>query len=109
MRFASKDTDVSVRLLRSGRGIILAKRGCHACDVWRDIDDATLFHYIEGWKSEEDFHHHVRPEEFLRVLVAMDMCSEEPRILVGNLTGMVGMRYLRRLRDAGNDSPAASG
>jgi hypothetical protein len=40
------------------------------------------------------------------------MCCEEPRILVGNLSGQIGMAYLRKVREemdkmpnAGNGSP----
>ena len=44
------------------------------------------------------FRKHLRSEEFRRVLMAMDMCCEEPKVLVGNLSGGSGMDYLRELR-----------
>ena len=36
-----------------------------------------------------------------RVLIAVDLCSEEPRIVVGNLSGHSGMEYLRKLQEEG--------
>ena len=99
MRFASKDVDHAVQLLLSVKGNIQAKRGCRACGVGKEADDAGLVHYREEWESAEAFHQHVRSEEFLRVLIAMDLCCEEPRIVVGNLSGHVGMAYLRDLRE----------
>ena len=43
----------------------------------------------------------VKAEEFRRVLIALDMSSEEPRIVVGSLTGHGGMAYPRELRESG--------
>jgi len=36
-----------------------------------------------------------------RVLIAVDLCSEEPWIVIGNLPGHSGMEYLRKLREEG--------
>jgi quinol monooxygenase YgiN len=105
MRFPVGDADRAVRLLLSVKGDILTKRGCRACDVATEAADAGVVHYREEWESEEAFREHVRSEEFRRVLIAMDMSSEEPRIVVGNLSGHGGMEYLRSMREADPSSP----
>jgi len=99
MRFPSKDVDHAVRLLLSVKGNIQAKRGCRVCDIRMDADDAGLVHYLEEWESAESFHRHIQSEEFRRVLIAVNMCCEEPRIAAGNLSGHLGMEYLRKLRE----------
>jgi len=99
MRFPSRAVDHAVRLLLSVKGNIQAKRGCRACGVGMEADDSGLVHYREEWESAEAFRQHVRSEEFRRVLIAMDMCCEEPRIVVGNLSGHIGMAHLRTLRE----------
>jgi quinol monooxygenase YgiN len=99
MRFPSKDADHAVHLLLSVKGSIQAKRGCRACDIANEAADASLVHYREEWESAELFHRHVQSEEFRRVLIAMDLCCEEPRIVTGNLSGHIGMAYLRKLRE----------
>jgi quinol monooxygenase YgiN len=98
MRFLPKDMDHAVRLLLSVQGEIQSKRGCCACDVAVEAADPDVIHYREEWESNEWFHEHVRSEEFRRVLIAMDLSCEEPRIVVGNLSGHGGMAYLRNLR-----------
>ena len=98
-RVPSKEVDRAVRLLLSVKGNIQAKRGCRACGVGVEADDAGLVHYREEWESAEAFRQHVRSEEFRRVLIAMDLCCEEPRIVVGNLSGHIGMAHLRTLRE----------
>jgi len=97
MRFDPKDVDHAIRMLLSVRGSIQAKRGCRACEVGMEASEPGLVHYREEWESEDVFHQHVQSEEFLRVLIALDLCCEEPRIVVGNLSGHSGMEYLRKL------------
>jgi quinol monooxygenase YgiN len=99
MRFASKDVEHAVLLLLSVQGNIQAKHGCRVCGVAVDAADAALVHYFEEWESAEVFHRHIQSEEFRRVLIAMDLCSEEPRIMIGDLSGHLGMEYLRKLRE----------
>jgi quinol monooxygenase YgiN len=99
MRFAPKDSERAVQLLLSGRAEILTKRGCRSCDVATEAGDEGLVHYREVWESGELFHEHVRSEEFRRVLIAMDLSCEEPRIVVGKLCGHSGLAYLRSLRE----------
>lgn len=97
MHFSPKEADRAVRLLHSVKGTIQAKRGCRACGVGIEAVDAGLVHYREEWESGEAFHQHVRSEEFRRVLIAMDLCVEEPRIVFGTLSGHCGMASLRKL------------
>lgn len=97
MRFSPGETERAVRLLLSVKGSIQAKHGCHACMIGVEAADASLIHYHEEWESEETFYQHIQSEEFRRVLIAMDLCIEEPRILVGNLSGHCGMAALRKL------------
>jgi len=99
MRFDPKDVDHAIRMLLSVRGSIQAKRGCRACEVGMEASEPGLVHYREEWETEDVFHQHVQSEEFRRVLIALDLCCEEPRIVVGNLSGHSGMEYLRKLRE----------
>jgi len=99
MRFASKDVEHAVLLLLSVKENIQAKHGCRACRVGVDAADAGLVHYLEEWESAEVFQKHIQSEEFRRVLIAVDLCCEEPRIMIGDLSGHLGMEYLRKLRE----------
>ena len=97
MRFDPKDVNHAIRMLLSVRGSIQAKRGCRACEVGMEASEPGLVHYREEWETEDVFQQHVQSEEFRRVLIALDLCCEEPRIVVGNLSGHSGMEYLRKL------------
>jgi quinol monooxygenase YgiN len=107
MRFASKDVEHAILLLLSVKETIQAKHGCRACRVGVDAADAALVHYFEEWESAELFQKHIQSEEFRRILIAMDLCCEEPRIVTGDLSGHTGMEYLRKLREEEGRIPIA--
>jgi len=98
MRFAPKDMERAMQLLLSVTERIRVKRGCSACTVAKDAGNPDLVLYREDWDSEEFFQHHVRSDEFRRVLFAMDLCCQEPKVQVANQSGHFGMEYLSRLR-----------
>lgn len=97
MRFAPTAKDRAVNLLLSAVGVTQAKLGCISCIVARDVAEDGRIRYAEEWESEEVFQRHLRSDEFRRVLVAMDMCLEEPEVVIGNLSGRSGMAYLEEL------------
>ena len=71
--------------------------------VSRDASDPCRIRYSETWTSGPPFRIHVRSEEFRPVLVALDMCSEEPVVTIGELAGRTGIEYLRELREGPTD------
>lgn len=99
MRFPPKDLDEAVALLMSAVGRTEATLGCNVCNVSRDAAEVGLVHYNAMWTTRAAFQRHLRSEEFKRVLVAMDMCSEEPQVTIGDLAGRRGIAYLRLLRE----------
>lgn len=98
MHFSPGELERAVQVLRSVVGHVQTKAGCRACTVARDVAEDGWVHYFEEWESATPFHQHVRSEEFRSVLVAMDMCCEEPRAVVGTLSGHRGLEYLSKLR-----------
>jgi quinol monooxygenase YgiN len=105
MKFPVGVVDSAVRLLLSVVGRTESKAGCKACNISRDAVESDRLHYSEEWDSEPAFQRHVHSEEFGRVLVAMDMCGEEPQVTIGNLSGHSGIAYLQAIRE----KPAAGG
>ena len=99
MRFPAESIEQAIPLLASVCGRIEAKAGCLESMVARDSIQETRVRYTETWASEETFLRHLRSEEFRRVLLAMDMCSEEPGVSIGNFTGHSGLQYLQQLCD----------
>jgi quinol monooxygenase YgiN len=99
LRFPKRGADSGVQLLLSTVGQTQAKTGCVSCAVARDAMEPECVRYTEEWSSDPAFRRHLRSEEFRRVLAAMDMCCEEPQVVIGNLSGRSGIAYLQELRE----------
>ncbi len=98
MQFDRNVLPRALGLLRSAAGPTQAKRGCRACRVEQDATERGVLHYREEWDSEEAFRRHVRSDEFWPVLVAMDLCTEEPQVTIGDLRAHGGLQSLLALR-----------
>jgi quinol monooxygenase YgiN len=98
MHYSPKKLDVAVQLLSSVVGRIEVKPGCHSCWAGRCVAEDNCVNYQELWNSEEKFSRHIQSEEFQRVLAAMDLCDEEPRVMIGSLKANYGIDWLRKLR-----------
>lgn len=106
MRFAPEKIGQAIQLLVSVGGRIEAKPGCLDCLVSRDSISENRMRYSESWASEPPLLRHLQSDEFQRVLLAMDMCCEEPQVAIGNFSGQTGLLYLQELcvrREAGEE------
>lgn len=99
LHFPPDEVGCGLQLLLSSVGVIESKTGCQACEVSRDAADETRIHYKETWTTEAMFQRHARSAEFQRVLVAMDMCSEAPEVVIGEFSGHTGLAHLQELCD----------
>ncbi len=98
MHYSPDMVDAGVQLLSSVIGQIEVKPGCRSCWVGRSVGEESRIDYQELWDSEKAFLRHIRSEEFQRVLTAMDLCDEEPEIMIGTLQANCGIEFLSRLR-----------
>ena len=103
MRFKGQRLGQAVQLLVSAVGCTEAKAGCRECRVVRDATEEERVSYSEQWDSEPAFQRHLKSDEFHRVLVAMELSCEEPKVVVGSLTGHRGIAYLQALREKKNE------
>ncbi len=65
----------------------------------RDADEEGVLRYTEEWSSEDAFRRHVQSAEFWPILIAMELCSTEPQVRIGNLAVRGGLDLLLHLRD----------
>jgi quinol monooxygenase YgiN len=98
MHFATGERDRATSLLVTVVERIRAKAGCGGCWVSRDAVESGIVRYSEIWETEPMFHAHVQSNEFRHVLTALDMCSREPTVTIGRLTGIGGFEHLKDLR-----------
>ncbi len=76
------------------------ERGCRACDVYIDTENADAFLLMEEWDSEEDFDRHVRTASFSVLLGALTLLNERPDVRINAVAERAGMEKIKTVRAA---------
>ncbi len=81
-------------------GMARKERGCRACDVFIDTENADAFLLMEEWDSQEDFDRHVRTASFSVLLGALTLLNERPDVRINAVTERAGMEKIKTVRAA---------
>jgi quinol monooxygenase YgiN len=98
------EEDVIVAL-RSVVGPSLANRTCGECRVLRDVADECFVVFYERWLSFAAFERHVRSELYLRVLAAIDMAAEPPKVRIECMEHRWDLDLVKELRMKSEKEP----
>ena len=107
MHFDGQRLSRALELLLSAAGPIRAKVGCRCCRVESDAKDVRAVRYTEEWASRGAMENNIRSADFWRILLALDLCDEEPHVMIGDVTASTGMEALQMLRSKQGEQPLA--
>lgn len=99
-KFSEENLKTAVELLMSIVGYTESLPGCQECMISKDLVVQGCVRFTTAWRTGEAFRKYVKSEEFRRVLVTMDMCSEEPKVSIGGAVHPCGIAYLSELRES---------
>jgi len=77
---------------------VRTKPECLDCGVFEATKGTPRVLYVEQWKSAKDLHAHLRSGLYLRVLNAVELACEEPRISFHEVSRTESMELIRQLR-----------
>lgn len=72
-------------------------KGCLLYALYMEADESESFVLIEQWESRKDLTRFVESEEYKRVLFAMDLCKEMPRVQFFKVHLEGGMETLEKI------------
>jgi quinol monooxygenase YgiN len=73
--------------------------GCKSIDLYTHCSNPLEFILIEEWSSEQNFEHHVRTDEFRKVLAMMDLSDKEPELKIRSIQWEKGFEMVEKLRN----------
>ena len=77
---------------------VRSKSECLDCGVFEATNGSRLVLYVEQWKSVKDLHAHLRSGLYSRILNAVELACEEPRISFHEISQTESMELIRQLR-----------
>jgi len=87
-----------LEILRSVEDRVRTKAECMACGVFEAADGSSRVLYEEHWKTAKDLHAHIQSGLYLRILNAMELASEQPRMSFHEVSYTNSLQLVEELR-----------
>jgi quinol monooxygenase YgiN len=79
-------------------GPIRHEQGCISCNCYVDVEDESVFFFMEEWKTRDDLDDHLRSDRFGVLIGAMSLLKEEPDIRFNTLASIAGAEGIKTAR-----------
>ena len=89
-----------LEILRFVQVRVRTKAECLGCGVFEAADGTLQVLYEERWQAAKDLHAHIQSALYLRILNAMELAGEEPRISFHEVSQTRSMELIEELRGA---------
>ena len=98
MAIRSKKYDEALKILRSTAEWSRIKPGCLSSRIYDDVQEDNVLMFEEIWRSEEDLEHHLRSDEYLKVLLVLEMAVKQPEIRFDTISSSTGIETIEKAR-----------
>ena len=98
MNISPEKRDEVLKILKSTADRCRDYPGCISCHVYENIQEKNVFMMLDLWKTEESLKVHVRSNEYLTLLLALELSCRQPEIRIINVSKLSGMETIEVLR-----------
>ncbi|NTU43099.1 MAG: antibiotic biosynthesis monooxygenase [Nitrospirales bacterium] len=87
-------------LIETIRGMLeptRVERGCMSFRLYEDIENRDAFVLLEEWATQKDLESHLHTENQQRLLMLMDLLSEQPELRFNTVSHTTGMDLIETL------------
>lgn len=94
---AEKHNDV-LKILRSIAMQCRDDPGCLSCRVYRDVENSNAILLQGFWKDKENLDVHVRSDEYLNLLLVLEMSLKQPEVRFDTISDSTGIETIEKIR-----------
>jgi quinol monooxygenase YgiN len=95
---APKKQNEALRILRSTTELDRVKQGCLSSRIYEDVQENNVLMFEEIWRTEEDLESHLRSDEYLRILLVLEMALKQPEIRFDTISSSKGIETIEKAR-----------
>ncbi len=88
----------SQRILMSVMERTRVESGCISCNLYQCIEDEHVMMMEELWQSNEDLERHLRSDDYLKVLLVVEMAIVKPEIRFNSISCSTGVEIIEKAR-----------
>jgi len=98
MMIPPKKRDDALRILRSLTEQCKDEPGCISCRIYGDLQEKGVLMFEELWRTEEDLDLHIRSDEYLNLLLVVEMALKQPEIMFNAISSSTGIETIEKAR-----------
>ena len=72
--------------------------GCLSCHFYGDLQENDVLMLVEVWRAEEDLNLHLRSDEYLNLLLVLEMALKQPEIRFDTISSSMGIEAIEKAR-----------
>jgi len=76
----------------------MAELGCLCCCIYHEDCEEQGILYVEHWQSMAEFEHHIKENNYSKILEAMELSSRRPEVSFYVTNKTWGLELVERLR-----------
>ncbi len=85
-------------ILKPVVGLCEVEPGCLSCHIYSDLQDKSIFLLTQVWRTEEDLNRHIRSDEYLNLLLALELAIKQPEIRFDTISNSTGIETIQKAR-----------
>ena len=89
----------ALKILRSMAEQCRFDDGCLGWHIYGDLLENNVIMFEEIWSTEEDLEAHMRSEEYLNLLLVMEMALKQPEIRFDTISTSTGIETIEKARN----------
>jgi quinol monooxygenase YgiN len=90
----------ALRILTSVAERTRIEPGCISCRIYQDVVDKHHIMIDESWENKEALERHLRSEDYLKMLLVIEMAIETPEIRFDTIARSTGVDTIKKARNA---------
>jgi quinol monooxygenase YgiN len=98
MTTSAKKFGEALRILGSMAEQCRVQPGCLTCRVYRGGQEDNVLLFEQLWSNEADLERHLRSDEYRRVLMVLEMATQQPEIRFDAIVSSAGIETIEKAR-----------
>ena len=88
----------ALKILRSMAEQCRDDLGCLSCHIYEDLQEKNVLMLEEVWRTDEDLDLHIRSDEYLNLLLVLEMAIKRPEIRFNRIANSTGIETIEKAR-----------
>jgi quinol monooxygenase YgiN len=88
----------ALKILKSIVARNQAQPDCVFCRICEDALEDNVLQFEEMWRSEQELEHHLRSDQYNKVLLVLEMALKQPEIRFDTISSSTGIEAIEKAR-----------